>query len=362
MLKIITDPKSLLIIILLLVSTQALAQSQAFTRTEAVGFAEPIGFLEFIDNWQPGSFSGGDSAFAHAWIEAGYGTSDWAFSISLRDHAEARFSRDSAEFFYLISNRLPLEANRSYKVEMNYSRATLLAFRSLFIKRINKLSLKFGSNLFIGKDFTASKVDGEIQPTTDRDYDFNNILMSYRYSEDEIFANHVVKSPVGFGLGFEAEVDWRLRQNVVFSAEVENIFGFLYWYNAPLTTATIDTDNKVIDADGFIKVNPALNGRHSNDSFTQHLPLIVRLNSNWRFYKSIQQINRIFYNEAGYFLNLGFGHESKIGDFNLLYEVKNQAFLFEWIHQYIHFAVLVDDMELSRQKHLEFKFIFQIPF
>lgn len=347
-------------IIIILSSAPLWAQATIFTRFEALGYSESIAFTEFVGDWKPETFVGGTQASAHTWSEVGMRSGNWGFSISRRDHASAQFSRDTAELYMLIKNKRLLDPSKIYAIDLNYNRATYLAMSGLYFQTRNKLDYKIGVNFFIGQELTSGRASGEIQPNSDRDYDFGNLFLNYHYSKDELF-NRRVKKPRGFGLGLDGSISWYSDQELEITVEIENIFGMIQWFNSPFTDARIDTDNKEIDADGFVKVKPALSGRFGKNSYSQRLPLIVRFYSDKKVYRFIRQINRSFYTNTGFFLNTGFGFRIPLGQINLLYELQTQALRIEWQHKYFQLEYFADDPSIDKQKLLGFKLSVTVP-
>ena len=78
-------------------------------------YSEPVSIESMIHDWD-GPFHGGTAALTHNIAEIGFGTESWQFSVLTRYDYEMEFSPDTAEFYYLMRNELPLPIGRIYRL------------------------------------------------------------------------------------------------------------------------------------------------------------------------------------------------------------------------------------------------------
>ena len=89
-----------------------------FLRVETRNYSEPVSVREAFDQLEADGFDGGENAFTHTEIEAGFRWRDLSVSAVYRQDWFLRFSEDLAELAFRQVNDRPVPTDRRFDLEL----------------------------------------------------------------------------------------------------------------------------------------------------------------------------------------------------------------------------------------------------
>jgi len=234
--------------------------------------SRPMAMTSFADDWDS-HFSGGSSALAFSWSEVGVGFQGWFVGMLWRQDYYLNFHPDTAEFYYLTENKKPLEYGRDYIIDLSvkHSNSKGLRIRRQLVDR-SDFKLTVGVSYLQAVQLFHGRLTGKIVAKTRNDYDFDNIQLDYVYYDDKLF-DRQVEAPTGSGYTADVNVFFQLNNRMSLTLQVTDIYSAIRWRDAPGTQAQLISDNKTYDENGYVNVDPALQGRHSQQNYVQSLPM-----------------------------------------------------------------------------------------
>jgi len=267
---------------LLLLTARAVAGDglQSYVSLQSINYSRPVSISAALSDWGA-PFKGGDKALTYNRAEVGVVKHGWQLGVLARFDYLMTFSEQTAKFYYLTINHLPLEAGNVYplqiKANSQFSRGLRLGYQRQWLP-----SLKAGAAVTYlqGIALTDGSINGSAEITATNDYNFQ-FDTSYVYSRDALFSRTVQK-PQGRGFSLDVHVDWRPNDRFSGQLTVLDLLGKLYWDNAPYTIATATSDTKTYDADGYVRYKPVISGLESNRDFIQSLPRKIFLASQYQ--------------------------------------------------------------------------------
>jgi len=279
-------------------------EADLYARVSGFGYSEPIALRQFTTDWS-GRISSGNTALQHVQAESGVAYHDWGAGLFWRDDGEARFSADTAELYYLLKNKLPLETGKRYVIDIDIEHARSNGVRVFRTARFDRwATLTVGASLFHSDKLISGTMRGTVTATGNKDYDLNDVTVDYAYSRDALFDRDVV-APQGRGFSFDLDLAaipapaWTVR------LQMQNLFGNIFWPSAPFTQARVDTDNKTYDANGYVHVKPLLSGRQGEHDYRQRLPLLADTRVSYNVYDTIDLLGGVTYSPAQIFRSVG---------------------------------------------------------
>ncbi len=275
-----------------------------YARMAGFGYSEPIGLRQFTTDWS-GRISSGDTALQHVQVESGVEYQDWGAGLFWRDDAEARFSADTAQLYYLLKNKQLLEVGRQYSIDLDVEHARSNGIRIFRTMRFDTwATLILGASLFHSDKLISGTMRGTATVTGKKDYELNRVTVDYYYSRDVLFDRKVTAPP---GRGFAFDLDLIVVPAPAWSVHLktENLFGNIFWKSAPFTQAQVDTDNKTYDENGYVHVKPLLSGKQGNRDYRQRLPLLVDTRVSYNVSDAIGMVGGLTYSPAQMFRSVG---------------------------------------------------------
>jgi len=359
----IMKTKHLILFLISALSADASAKNRTiFFEASAFYNTEPINYDAFTNEWD-GHFFGGRKAIALSNIETGGTYNNWRLSIFQRTVSYLDFSSETAEIVYLTHNKLPLEKNRRYKVDLTVKHMISDGVRigRNFINT-NKFRLNIGSAILSGKKIFDGKLTGYVHASSESDYNFENVYLDYYYSKDKLFA-HDAENPSGVGLSFDSELEWKPNNQIVLTWYLGDIFAFIDWQDAPTTTAFIDSDNKTYDENGYVKIEPLIRGHQSEKQFRQQLPIHSNLKISSKLSATQSLILAYQYTDVTSFAEIGLSQQIGYGlNLSTSYILNVEAFSFSIKHRIIHFQLAMDELDIKKTRYLNFTTSLNYPF
>ncbi|MCF6217214.1 MAG: hypothetical protein L3J62_01510 [Gammaproteobacteria bacterium] len=340
-------PRICLLIILLL-SSSSLSALESYLDMEGFVYSGPVPYSEFTGEWASG-FQEKNSVIGYTWLEAGVHNQQWGLSIVQQQYVQMQFSGDMAEFHYLTQNRRPLEADRRYEMDYQINAYTTEGVRLFHrLQPHQNISLQLGAHLMKGSDFQSGRISGSVTALSDRDYDYDNLQIDYRYSEDRVF-NSVVESIKGEGIALDLSAHWEINRNNQLSLQVRNLAGYIKWKNSPYSTGTLASDDKSYDENGYVTVNQALNGNTETATYRQQLSILWQAELEHHYSSRNRLHAQIVGSEVQNFYRIGISHRI-FGKQNLtlLYTLNTQAFGFAYENDAFKLQVQLDSLKPSQ--------------
>ncbi|MBI3774622.1 MAG: hypothetical protein HY273_03555 [Gammaproteobacteria bacterium] len=252
-----------------------------YARLNGFAYSDPLAYGEFTKDWH-GRLYAGDEALQHLRAQLGVDFGEWGVELVSRDDGDARFSPDTAAFYFLLQNKQALESQRRYVIDLRINHVTTHGARAYHRYALSPyVQIDAGASVFSADKLISGTLKGALTAVSANDYDAEHVAVDYYYSRDTLFDRDVV-APTGWGYAFDValtartERDWQLR------LELQNVLGRVNWNNAPFTKATINTDNISHDQNGNVIVKPLLSGQFGYRDFQQHLPLLGSMQTSYR--------------------------------------------------------------------------------
>ena len=267
-------------------STAAADDYRPYTTLQSINYSQPISLASMLGEWNP-PFKGGDKALTFNKAEIGVMGNGWQFGIFKRYDYFLKFSRSTAELYYLTENHLPLEAGKNYPLRIEARHQLSRGLRLGFQRNISP-SLKVGlaASYLQGMELVDGKLDGNAVSTGDKDYDFQ-FDVDYTYSRDVLFERHT-PAPQGDGYSLDLKLDWRPTMRFTGRLTVIDLLGKLYWKDAPYTVATASSDTKTYDSDGYVRYKALISGYESNKDYVQKLPRKIFISTQYQYSDSTE--------------------------------------------------------------------------
>ncbi len=338
------------LLIILLLSSSPLSALESYLEMEGFVYSGPMPYGEFTGQWSSG-FQEKNSAIGYTWLEAGVHNQQWGLSIVQQEYAQMQFSGDMAEFHYLTQNRRPLEAGRRYEIDYQINAYTTEGVR--LFRRLQpqpNISLQLGAHFMKGSDFQSGRIRGSITTLSDRDYDYDNLQIDYRYSEDRVF-NSVVESIKGEGIALDLAAHWEINRNNQLSLQIRNLAGYIKWKNSPYSVGTLTSDDKEkeYDENRYVTVNQTLNGTTQTETYRQPLSILWQAKFEHHYSSRNRLHAQIVGSEVQNFYSIGISHRI-FGKQNLklLYTLNTRAFGLAYESDQFKLQIQLDNLKPNR--------------
>ncbi len=323
--------------------------------------SEAVPFQQFKKDWGE-KYREGNSAVSYIRHEVGASFGRWGIGYVYNDVSLITFDARTANLANILAKKQPIYGE-SYPIDLKIRNYQTTGIRLFFdaIRR-SKFSLQLGFSALQGKSLVDGTLKGNVTVLSEKNYQFDNVVLDYYYSKDELFS-HQAAEPTGDGYAFDAKIFLHLSDRQKIWANIQNISGRINWRKAPYTIATIQSDNKTYDENGYVKVSPLLQGKQLTRNFTQYLPLIASataetdLRSNYFLLIELENYNIKTYSRIGLRKKFINGLSSDI-----VYDTLNQSVGFRLSHPLFQLSVLSDDTDINDAYLLAVSFDLQWAF
>ncbi len=307
---------------LLCVSASADAQRQGYFHAESFSFSEPVPIRGYFSDWHS-PFNGGERALTHNTVEGAISQGPCELGLVARYDYEMRFTRDTADLYYHIENRLPLDPGRHYAIDLEAEHFSATGLRLGYrLTPHPDFNIGLGLTYLNGHQLIDGSLSGGATALSVNDYDFN-LGVDYRYSEDRLFKRNV-SAPSGQGYSVDLQLDWHpgdWRTHL----HITDLLARLYWNHAPFTTATATSDTKSFDSNGYVVILPTLSGVEGNHRFVQKLPLRALLDAQYSLGVNFSALGQIYYTRLKTFVQAGAGYRLMSGQIQALFNPDTHA-------------------------------------
>ncbi|HEY0916934.1 MAG TPA: DUF5723 family protein [Solimonas sp.] len=193
---------------------------------------------------------------------------------------EIKASRDAAILYPQIKNKHDLTPGTVYNLNLrafhNRSQGPRLAHRH----SRGKLDVEAGLTVLSGQALIDGSIHGVGSAVNSNEYAYN-ASVSYHYNEDVLFDRNV-RGPSGEGFSLDLAVNYRFSDQWNLALSGSDLLGFLYWRDAPATSAVATSDTQEFDADGYLRFRPTLTGLEFNEDYRQRLHARGRAALQWQ--------------------------------------------------------------------------------
>lgn len=234
--------------------------------------SEPISIDGALHEWRKGKYRGGESQYGSVWLETGVKKGDTALSALHRQEYQATFSPDAADYYYGTQHH-QLDPNRSYRLELETHsfKAQGVRVQQTF-QPSKKLTLSVGGSILQASSLQDGRLSGQaITDASGKDQTYE-ASVRYQYDQDRLLDRPDVIAPKGIGYALDASLQWQATDKLAVGIAARDIVGEINWDDTPYTDAKLTSTTKTVGDDGFIKIQPGVQGKEAYlDSFRQTL-------------------------------------------------------------------------------------------
>lgn len=350
--------KSFLVLLWFSTAQVLAGEYQPYLDLRSQFYSQPIAIKSIIDDWKP-PFKGGDKALSYNRAETGVHWRNWQFGVLERYEYFLEFSPETAELFYLVENRLPLETGKQYalriKVQQQRTRGLRLGYRHVFDN--NKFALGLGAAFLQGKTLTEGDIQGSAHVTAENDYDFQ-FDVDYFYSRDVLF-DRDVRAPRGNGYSLDIKLEWDPNEQFSAQLDIVDMLGEIFWTDTPYTRATGTSENKRYDENGYVRYDPIISGTETNKNFTQTLQRKVFLNARYRWIANGDLLAEVQDFGVERFSSIGAGWCYRhVNCFQGLFNTTAEALVFRYHRNNLRIELASDHRLIDRARYLAVQFYF----
>lgn len=293
-------PKALILIILLLSISPALAEDEAiiFSRADSFSYSEgtPVtSYLQLIIGPPP---AGGEHAFSRNRFEFGMRLDRFELSFIHRNDYNLDFSKDTADFAWRRKNRKPIEYGKVHDIDVWANQYQLSGLRLAYEWDVKeRFTIGAGVSYLIATEsiygYFGKNPDGsgglislELEETQAglRETISGDLYTEYFYSRDPFF-ERPVRATDGRGYSLDLNFEWRVNADLTLDLLMEDVLGEIYWEDLPHTIATATSDIAVFDEEGFLTANSYFAGTEDYQNLKQPLVNRERLRAHYLWNK-----------------------------------------------------------------------------
>lgn len=348
---------NLIPILLAITSSIQASEYQPYVTIQSIAYSNSIAIKAIADDWQP-PFYGGDTALIYGKIESGVHWQEWQLGILERCDYFLEFAPQTAEFFYLTKNKLPLAPGKKYEIYIN---ALHNCSQGIKLGRMKQLSSTLRANLAVSYLQSDALTDGSLKGSAlvaaEKSYDFQ-FDVDYLYSRDTLFKRRI-DTPKGKGYTVDLRLDWQPSKEFSSQLEIIDLTSRVYWNEAPYTIATATSDTKTYDEDGYLHYDPAISGYESYKRFVQTLPRKLSLAAQYRWTDNFEALAEYQDFEIEHFTSIGAGWWPGDGHhLQGLYNITAKAVVLRYMWKQLHLELGGDKTKINQVRY----FVFQLSY
>ncbi|MGB0467282.1 MAG: hypothetical protein ACPGF7_07125 [Pontibacterium sp.] len=248
------------------------------------------GLLKKLD----GAVEAGERAFTFNRLDVGLEKGPWQLGLSVRYDYFLEFSEDASLFAYQEERGLPLTAGKHYQMDIDIvhfqGQGLFAAYRW---EPDQHLWLQPRISLLTGDKLRDGTISGDTLVATGT-AGSSGLLADYYYSQDILFDRKVSEAPTAKGITADLAVHWQVSPAFLIEMQVQDLFSYIEWQNAPRTVARASTDNVSLEPDGTLNTTALLSWTESSETFTQRLPVRTTLTGYWAWSDEVSAFAEIF--------------------------------------------------------------------
>lgn len=353
--------RAFIIFIFALIAIEAKANNEIFTHFESFSYSEPVSIKTVLNKLQ-GDFSSGQEAFTHNEIELGIRRGNWSFSWLARYDYYLSFHSDTAELFYLDENKLPVQLNRRYQLDIKGNRLNAQGLRLAYaFEPTNTLQTEIAVTYLRASQLLDGEMSGAI--TTDNSGNYSGqARVDYVYDQD-LLLERPVDSAVGDGISIDLRLRWQINQRLAAGITSKDLFNVIHWKNAPYSAVQVTSSVVTFDANGFIDTQPVLSGVEGFRNHSQHLPVRTTSWATWQWNQHIDAGAELFSVADLHFPRIRMQHNLADDQYlNAFWDFKAKALGLSYHHHGFQLSFISDETNLSDAHTLGFSLSWIAPF
>lgn len=335
------------------------SMSRLYSITDAYGMSETVSLQNYVKDWG-GSLGSGSDAAARFYSETGVRYGAFSLAFVLRHDVEINSNRDTAELYFLASNRSNLPVGRRFDINLDAYEAEMRGLRLAWHGDWqNRLLFSLGLSLLDGTQLTDGKIIGNATVVAENDFDFD-LNVDYFYSEDALFERQV-EEPEGQGFSIDFRLEVPLK-NWHVDLHIRDLIGQINWSDAPFTTARANSNNKSFDDQGFVQFAPSLSGIENNRSFRQRLRPWGSLTAKWQPSEMLLINTKIYGTQTQQHAEFSGGIKQQHWQSFAIWVPDQQAFGLSLEHRFFYLRWVTDQIDFEKARYLNAEFTLRYPF
>lgn len=232
--------------------------------------------IDTVKNDWEGPLSAGERHYESQWYEAGVHNGSIGVGAFIRSDLYIKYSEETAEFINSVVNGGDLSSSRTYEIDMEAYGMKSTGARFFIRPDLHEnFNAEIGLSIMRANYLLAGTLSGYADAINDDSYSYA-LDVDYLYSEDELFEREV-GSVIGYGLTVDVSTQMRLTPKLIWATQVRDLFGAIYWPEAPNTIAQANSNRVTISDAGYVEWDPLVSGLETNEDYLQSL--IARVNS-----------------------------------------------------------------------------------
>ena len=284
--------------------------------------------------------SGTNIALGNVRVDIGYNDDTYGYiGYTYREEVFFDTNKDTVELLYFGSNKKDLPSGKNYNLDLSMKAFEVqgIAYAKNFTLYHDDgyvLNIGFGLEALQGKSMQNGIVQGTGVINSSKDYSFD-IVANYDYTHNYLYKLDVKKASA---YGYSSHLSLYLKKDnfsLLFLAN--DLFAKLYWKNLPHSDVTLSSNNKVYDANGYVKYKPLASGYEGDKNYIQTLPTKYRAELAYIYKKYLFTLGSdatygiyMPYFESDYKVasdfTLGLGYETRFKSVTLKSQYKNFVF------------------------------------
>lgn len=266
-------------------ASQAAEESRAFLEISSWTRTQALPLEAFYNNLKT-PLDRGHSATTRNLVRVGAQYGAFSLAYVRRYDAEIEMSRDALELIYLSNNAQALPAGRRFDLKI---RPWILGAEGLqagwrFAGDGDSWSLEPRLTILKANDLAEGRLDGTATAVDQNTYEYE-AQVDYVY-RDDVLLQREVDEPRGYGYSLALAGHWQASPEIRLRWDLRDLYGRVYWNDAPHTVATATSDTRDTDANGFALFRPTLSGIENNIDYRQKLRPAGETQLEYRFTQS----------------------------------------------------------------------------
>ena len=234
---------------------------------------QSILFNRWGGSFTPAKVNHGD---AYWYTDTDFTYKGWRVAIFNRGELFMEANRDAVQILHMIKTDQDLPVGRRFNVDIKAE-----GFSATGVELSNKIdlgSLVQGLNIgFSMRYLDADRIQhgtlqGIFTPTGPKTYDFN-LAVDYVYDKNLLYKRENSSPESGNGYSFDIGTTYNWQNNLEISVLARDVLGYIYWKEAPYTTAEATSDVKYFNSEGYQSFRPTIEGYEAYKDFTQKIPM-----------------------------------------------------------------------------------------
>ena len=341
----------LLVLLIALLPSHANA-AQAYLLFDSQVHSETIPIKDAINDGKGNRFKRGERQWAWSWLELGLQHQHWGISLLTRYDFDLRFSKDTAELYWLSTNKIGLPTDHQYQIALTANAINASGLRIMTSRALGKaVHYKVGLSLLKAHYLLDGNSTGLASINSESDYDLD-LAVNYHYSEDSLFDRKAAQ-PQGKGFAIDASFDYQITPTAAVSVQVRDLLAGIYWNQSPYTLGRANTDRKEYDENGYVKIKPTLSGFEGTDKqYRQRLKARWHARFNHRYKSSLGSVLQYRYQYGRNLFGFGAAFYKGESEFSLSYWPLHRALEVSGQHHKLRLSLTADQLSSSELRSL----------